>query len=254
MAVAKNRLTGQWTIALASLLAVLLTVNLGLWQLRRADEKETLQATLQARMAMPPVTEQEIRVAQLHHDWEPLYYRRVAFTGKWMDRGTVFLNNRPMNGQTGFFVVTPMALKVGSLVLLVQRGWVPRDPINRERLPDLPTPTGEVEVIGRFAPPPSRMYELGQDDAGRIRQNLSATELSVTLGVPVESVSVLQSVAEGQDASVVQDGLLRQWSMSFPDVHKHYGYAFQWFGLSALVVVLYVWFQIISPRRRSSHA
>ena len=32
-------------------------------------------------------------------------------------------------------------------------------------------------------------------------------------------------------------------------VHKHYGYAFQWFALSALILGLYVWFQLIRPRR-----
>jgi surfeit locus 1 family protein len=33
-------------------------------------------------------------------------------------------------------------------------------------------------------------------------------------------------------------------------VHKHYGYAFQWFALSALTCGLYAWFQLIRPRRR----
>jgi surfeit locus 1 family protein len=28
-------------------------------------------------------------------------------------------------------------------------------------------------------------------------------------------------------------------------VDKHYGYAFQWFGIAALVAVLYLWFQIV---------
>jgi len=32
-------------------------------------------------------------------------------------------------------------------------------------------------------------------------------------------------------------------------VEKHHGYAFQWFGLSALIALLYVWFQIVQPRR-----
>ena len=36
------------------------------------------------------------------------------------------------------------------------------------------------------------------------------------------------------------------------DVHKHYGYAFQWFALCALIVGLYVWFQLIRPRRRAA--
>jgi surfeit locus 1 family protein len=35
-------------------------------------------------------------------------------------------------------------------------------------------------------------------------------------------------------------------------VHKHYGYAFQWFSLSLLTVGLYVWFQLIQPRRRTA--
>jgi surfeit locus 1 family protein len=46
--------------------------------------------------------------------------------------------------------------------------------------------------------------------------------------------------------------LLRDWPKPATDVHKHYGYAFQWFALSALTVILYVWFQVLRPRRRRS--
>jgi surfeit locus 1 family protein len=46
-----------------------------------------------------------------------------------------------------------------------------------------------------------------------------------------------------------QDGLLRQWPEPAADVQKHYGYAFQWFALCALILGLYVWFQIVRPRR-----
>ena len=46
------------------------------------------------------------------------------------------------------------------------------------------------------------------------------------------------------------DGLLRQWPLPAADVHKHYGYAFQWFAMATLIVGLYVWFQLIHPRRR----
>jgi surfeit locus 1 family protein len=47
-----------------------------------------------------------------------------------------------------------------------------------------------------------------------------------------------------------QDGLQRHWSLPAADVQKHYGYAFQWFALSALALILYAWFQIISPYRQ----
>ena len=46
--------------------------------------------------------------------------------------------------------------------------------------------------------------------------------------------------------------VLRQWPRPAADVHKHYGYAFQWFGLCALIAILYVWFQFIQPRRRAA--
>jgi hypothetical protein len=57
--------------------------------------------------------------------------------------------------------------------------------------------------------------------------------------------------------SVVQtgaasEGLLRQWPEPDAGVSKHYGYAFQWFGLCALVALLYLWFQILRPLRRAS--
>jgi surfeit locus 1 family protein len=37
-------------------------------------------------------------------------------------------------------------------------------------------------------------------------------------------------------------------------VHKHYGYAVQWFLLCALIAGLYAWFQILRPRRRAADA
>jgi surfeit locus 1 family protein len=55
-------------------------------------------------------------------------------------------------------------------------------------------------------------------------------------------------VVQEDGANPPADGLLRQWPPPAADVHKHYGYAFQWFALSALVLVLYVWFQILRPR------
>jgi surfeit locus 1 family protein len=43
------------------------------------------------------------------------------------------------------------------------------------------------------------------------------------------------------------EGLLREWPQPVAGVEKHYGYAFQWFGLGTLITMLYVWFQIVRP-------
>ena len=49
--------------------------------------------------------------------------------------------------------------------------------------------------------------------------------------------------------SPLEDGLIREWAPPDFGIDKHYGYAFQWFVFSALITSLYVWFQLIRPRR-----
>jgi surfeit locus 1 family protein len=234
---------------IAALLVAALTARLGVWQLDRAAQKVALQQALAARGAEPPLDAMSLappvpaasapaasaRAADQVH-------RRVTLRGRWLSLHTVYLDNRPMGGRVGFYVVTPLQLADGSAVL-VERGWVPRDFENRSRIAPPTTPTGFVTVEGRLAPGPSRLYALGADAGGPIRQNLDPDRVSQELGVPLRPLTVRQT---GGDAA---DGLRRDWPLPAADLQKHYGYAFQWFALSALAIVLYVWFRIIRPRR-----
>jgi surfeit locus 1 family protein len=132
--------------------------------------------------------------------------------------------------------------------VIVQRGWAPRDFIDRSRLPDVPTPAGTVEVLGRIAPPPARLYEFAGAASGPIRQNLVLGDFASETGLVLLPLSVLQADAP----ATAGDGLLRQWPRPAVDVHKHHGYAFQWFALAALMTGLYVWFQLVRPRLRAT--
>ena len=236
-------------VLVATVLTMALTARLGIWQLSRASQKEALQASLDVRGSMPALDAELLATdaanAALQH------YRHVVLRGKWMPGATVFLDNRQMrNGHAGFFVVTPFQLAASNDVVLVQRGWAPRDIRDRTILPQVPTPAGVVDVHGQIAPPPGRLFEFSGAASGVIRQNLDLAEFSRELGVKLRPLSVLQADVPG----AVPDGLLRQWPRPAADVQKHYGYAFQWFALSALMAVLYVWFQFIAPRRKSPHA
>ncbi|HJV63317.1 MAG TPA: SURF1 family protein [Albitalea sp.] len=228
-------------VLLATLAGMALTARLGVWQLSRAAQKEALQQELQSRAALPELAASALagdeQRAQAQH------YRRIRLQGRWIDRATVFLDNRQMNGRPGFFVVTPLRLAGSERVVLVQRGWAPRDQADRTRLPVLPSTTGEVTVAGHVAPPPSRLFEFGSDAAGPIRQNLDLAAYGREIGVPLAPLSVVQDAPADPD-----DGLLRQWPRPAVDVDKHYGYAFQWFALCALIAGLYVWFQLVRPR------
>ncbi|MEN9842552.1 MAG: hypothetical protein RLZZ612_381 [Pseudomonadota bacterium] len=233
-----------WVILFAAVLGCSTTASLGFWQLRRAAMKEAIRDSIVEKQALRPLTHADVShlPTQLPQD---LIHRHVLWRGKWLNQATVFLDNRVMDKRTGFYVVTPLQLEADGRVILVQRGWVARDFQDRTRVPDVPTPTGVVEIFGRLAPPPSKIYELGNDGVGRIRQNVDIAVIAPTLQAELFLASLVQL-----DAPTVSDGLLRSWPVVGTDVHKHYGYAFQWFALCTLIIVLYVWFQIISPRRR----
>ena len=227
-----------WLITIAALIGIGLTLALGRWQLSRAAQKEDLQAaiTLQSQRAM---FDNAALVKAVSNAKTPLdaIHRTVKLRGTWVASRTVFLDNRQMNAKPGFYVVTPMKLENSASVVLVQRGWIGRNFTERARLPVVPTSEEIVEIQGRIAPPPSKLFQLGEADNGLIRQNLDLDRFKAETGLPLLPLSVLQSDA-------ASDGLLRDWPIAVMTAGKNYGYAFQWFGLSSLITLLYGWFQI----------
>lgn len=221
------------------------TARLGLWQLDRAEQKLQIQARLDERRTLPPLQGDALPTSAAE---VPAAQDRAALLrGRWLTGHTVYLDNRQIEGRPGFYPVTPLQLPDGSAVL-VQRGWLPRDLQDRTRIAPHTTPAGEVQVQGRIAPQVPRLYEFdpAASQVGRIRQNL------VLDGFARETRLVLRPWVLIQDDSpgAAPDGLLRRWPAPATGVAKHHGYAFQWFALSALVIGLYVWFQLIRPRRQ----
>lgn len=233
----------RWVVLAAAIAGALLTARLGFWQLHRAAEKIALQTEIEQRSTQPALPQSAL--AATAEQATPQHYRPVVLHGRWLAGHTVYLDNRQMNAVPGFYVVTPLLLGNGDAVL-VQRGWVPRNFQDRTALPPIVTASGEVEVRGLIAPPPSRLFEFSGAASGPIRQNLDLDSESREIGMRLRPVSVQQS----DDAALAGDGLLRQWPHPAVDVSKHYGYAFQWFSFSALIAGLYVWFQLVRPRIR----
>ena len=229
-----------WLVTFAALVVAASTFSLGQWQLRRADQKETLQAAIEAQKMLPALDNRALEATKNIADQ---IHKTVSVQGLWQPERTVYLDNRPMGGKTGFWVLTPLALQGTSQVILVQRGWVLRNFNDRALLPDVQTPAGLVTVTGRIAPPPSKLYEFKGEDTGRLRQNIDLKAYQMETGLPLLDVSLLQTGGPSE-------GLLRDWAAPNLGVDKHYGYAFQWFGLCALVVGLYGWYQVIVPARK----
>ena len=231
-------------ILLGTVVGVAATLRLGFWQLDRAAQKVAMQTRIEARRTLPVLRNADL--ATTPQAAEQQFERRAQLQGCWLAGQTIFLDNRQMNGKPGFYVVTPLQLEQRAESVLVQRGWVARNFADRTALPALPTPTGSVTIAGSIAPPPARLYEFATAASGPIRQNLDPDAYARELGIPLLPLSLLQ--ADGADPGV--DGLRRDWPLPALDLQKHYGYAFQWFALAALMAGLYVWFQLIRPARQ----
>jgi surfeit locus 1 family protein len=240
----RNQALRFWIVTAATLFSLAATFALGTWQVGRARQKLELHAAMEARRSMPPLDNRALAGGALASDW---LHRPVVLRGTWSPGHTVFLDNRQMQGKPGFYVVTPLRLEGSSVAVLVERGWAPRNFVQRDKLPDIATPTGPVEVRGRMAPPPGKLYDFPGAVSGPIRQNLDLAQFRAETGLPLLGLGVQQTGAPA-------DGLLRQWPEHVSGVEKHYGYAFQWWALCVLIAILYVWFQFIAPRRKARHA
>jgi len=244
-----------WLMTIVALLAFAAALALGRWQLSRAAQKEAMQTAIEAQSALPPL---DMRAFLNLEKGTSALYRTVRLRGLWLSAQTVYLDNRQMHELSGFYVITPLALEGSDQTILVQRGWVQRNFEERGKLMAVATPTGLIEVSGHIAPPPGRLLDLGHampmasgtsttsvSGASPIRQNLDLAEFKVETGLPLRTDITLQ------ETGPASGGLQREWAAPTFGVERNYGYAFQWFGLAALVAILYVWFQLIAPRRRA---
>ena len=233
-----------WLLTAAAVAGIAATLALGAWQMSRAVQKLALHAAMAQRQVMAPVPQRELLATR---DPADLVHRAVVLRGTWVGGHTVFLDNRQMQDKIGFYVVTPLRLEGSEAVMLVERGWVQRNFLQREKLPAIPAPEGPVELRGRLAPPPAKLYEFAGAAPGPIRQNLDLAQFRAETGLPLLELAV-QQIGEPSE------GLLRDWPEPASGVEKNYGYAAQWWALSILIAILYVWFQFIAPRRKIPHA
>ena len=234
----------RWVPALFLLVVVAVTASLGSWQLRRGAEKDALQAQRDAALAAAP-----IRPAPGNPGLPELEGRRVALTGRFDDSRTIFLDNRTRQGVAGFHVLTPMQLDEGGAWVLVLRGWVARDPVDRSRVPVLPVLPGSVAIEG-FAQAtlaqPMLLASAPPPQAGdRIWQRYEPEVFRTWSGRPVADGLVRQ-------ISDSPDGLARDWVEPGSGADKHRAYAFQWYTMAVAAAIALVVLAVRMRRQRDA--
>lgn len=214
------------TIVLA-LLATLFA-NLGLWQTNRGAEKFELEHQFANADIMPlaDALEQEQRFAT------------VNTLGNYDTRRHILLDNQIYKGRSGVHVYTPFYAEDGTTIL-VNRGWLPLA-ADRNNLPVVPTPETNLIVSGRLNNFPVPGRSLGEADQLKNNQwpqlvtYLKQPDIATALGIDI-SPWVVQLAAD--DKSGFED---RDWKPVFLNSEKHGAYAFQWYAMAFITVVLWL--------------
>ena len=256
---------------MTAIVAVTITMKLGFWQLNRAHEKLELQAAIQTQADLPNLDAAALirasssasSTSKQNYITPTVLHRTAILTGHWLPQFTLFLDNRQMDSKPGLFVLTPFEFTDPTTLLkktiLVQRGWLPRNFLDRNKMPKVVAEASEVTIVGRIALSPSKLFEFKGDDTGALRQNVELAALAKEFKLELQPYSLLQLdrgdavAAKGESQVQPQDHLSRRWAQPNYGYEKNYGYMVQWWALSALITMLYVWFQLIRPNIKSKN-
>lgn len=216
-----RRLLRPWWVASHVAIAALLvaTVNLGLWQLRRLDQRQAHNALVEARADLEPLAfEPGVRSS-----FADLEFRAATARGTFDATRQVYVVNRSSDGLPGVHVVTLLATDFGDLA--VNRGFVPRRLYLEDDADAWAPPGGEVVVRGLLrASGTSRGGH--RDEVERV----DAADLSARWGTPLPPVHL--------DAEPLGD---LPYALPAPDLGEgpHLSYAVQWFVFTTIGLVGY---------------
>ena len=231
----------QWGVAHLTVLALLLVlVSLGLWQLRRLEERQVANQVGLARTLAEPL-DLESMVDSAGSELDTLEFRRAVTRGEWDATYEVYVRSQVRDGRSGLWVITPLVLGDGRAVM-VNRGWIPVESNRSEAAP----PPGRVELTGVVRTSRSRSA-LGPTDRPGVEDTISRVDLTLLDDyAPYQLLGVYL-----EESTVNPNGWpLRLEAPVFDDEGSHLVYAVQWFSFALVGLLGYGAFIRATAHRR----
>jgi len=233
----KNFLTRRWIMAhLLFIIALIVLINLGFWQLRRLEQRRAANAAIMTGLDAPVthLTGQAV-------DPQVLHLHRVTVTGTFDNGENIAILNRPFEGQAGMHLVTPLHIEGSDQAVLVDRGWIPLDQTDPEQRRQYDQ-TGTVTIKGiayQSQPQPDRWLVPQDPIPGENRRDqwfrVDIDRIEQQLPYPLLPVFVTQSAGENDGTGTPP---LREGPIEL-DEGNHLSYALQWFSFAAIAVIGY---------------
>lgn len=213
-----------------------LFLSLGFWQLERAEQKRDLEAAFAGAAG---------EAAPLDPGRDYALYEPVEASGRYLADRQFLIDNIVLDGQLGYYVLTPLEYAEDQPLLVVNRGWFPRAAGDRE--PPLAVEEGRQSVRGRAGGLPRVALRPGEPFAEAAGWPRTATwpELGDLAGALGREVLPFVLLAEPDPESP----LVRDWRPRQVGPMRHVGYAVQWFALAATAVVIGI---VLYRKKRSA--
>lgn len=227
----QNRFQIRLIPTLAMLLGLVMFIYLGSWQAGKGDRLalELAQRAQRSQLG-PTVMTGQLLDAQAAQD------ATFTVTGTYEAQHQIFLDNRQENDQPGVHVITPLKIDGSETRLLINRGWVGWTQ-GRSVLPVVATPEGRVTITGIANVPSTKKFFLMPDRPeaqAKLWSRVDLPRFEKLIGHPLQPLVLQQT---GGDAP---DKLVRHWAPPEDRVGMHRGYAFQWFGMAAALLLFYL--------------
>ena len=215
-------------ILIFAIIFVPITISLGLWQIERANEKKVIISNYDKLLVSTPIALQK---EQPLENWQP-----IETVGAYQDL-VIYEDNAINSGKAGFKIYHLFQNGDGTFIF-VHRGFIERNLI-KNNLPRIDTPVGKKNILGTtlFKQNNTFVKNIEESDI-RIIQEFNASVL-------IERFPILKDRylhpflfnLDVRDADKFQP-IEKPVNMT---ATKHIGYAIQWFGLCAALIILTIY-------------
>jgi surfeit locus 1 family protein len=223
-------------VTIAALIATVILVGLGVWQLQRLQWKLALIAEVDGHMTAAPISLDQA----LKTDADAMQYRRVALEGHFDNAKEAYVFTTGAGGEAVYHVLTPFLTSEGR-TLMVDRGYIPKDKL----APATRSPLGGVtRLVGVWRVPDAPgAFTPGPDAVHRIWYSRDLKGIAAADHIQLTAPVLIEADAAPNPGGWPKGG---QTVVSFRN--EHLSYAVTWFGLAAGLLGVYLAYHVSRGR------
>lgn len=223
-------------------LAALIMIRLGIWQLDRLAQRRTFNAQVLSQINQPALP---LTPAELNRDLNTLVFRTVILRGKFDNAHTMVIGNQVYENQMGVNLLTPFKIAESEAAILLNRGWIPfedwqhgdlsaYDVVDEIEISAMlrasQTAAGLRECLDPLEGAPEFPFQVWCVDVAGIAQRLPYSVLPVyAQQLPVDAASVRTPPYAVRPQIEISEG-------------NHLSYAVQWFSFALILLFGYPFF------------